>query len=126
MQSVGGVHRRCCDATRPNPLSLRAPRPQVSHRLGVARAATDAAADAEVYTGDTPGTVYGDRGEVEKVRRPQTANVAVSCSNKPSRSPKTLQALPPRFKHTHVLFSLPLCVEYATLRSQHSEPTVAV
>ena len=79
MQSVCGVHRRCCDVARPNAPSSRPVRPpQVAHRLCVARAASEAPADAELYTGDTPGTVYGDRGEVEKVRSSQTATMCTA------------------------------------------------
>lgn len=70
------MQRRVCDSARPSGLLSRPARgPHVSLRHCVARAASEAPVDSGVYTGDTPGTVYGERGEVEKVR---TAGMASS------------------------------------------------
>ena len=87
MSSSCASQGRRCSAVRSNVSLIRPSRARhLSQRKYVARAASEAAVDVTMHTGDAPGTVYGERGEVEKVR-----DVFLSCGANSSRSAVALK-----------------------------------
>jgi hypothetical protein len=83
MPPAYSAHTRCGSKAHPGASLWRSHRaPQVLQRLCLARAASEAAVDANISSADTPGTIYGERGQVEKV---------CTCSPSGGGAPETPQ-----------------------------------